>query len=271
MLIAKEVKISPQAVSGLYSSSRRFPAATAELKSFFFAASQLPGWMKKPDVAETVDAIAASNVNPAEGVEIDEGATAERVQVLPMLGSLPEPLGPPIVETEENEAPVSNEANPSNEALNQSIELTVESNEANPANAALNQSSELTVETNEAEKPRSMQLANAFNQAEAYKRQLQEQNIYKLDGGTYAQAVPDGKGGGIIMRPVDLSQVKSKQEGVGSMIGTMTANALQVQMDTLARATTELNHSPPFLEWPTLPGDFALLMPLHSALSFSQT
>jgi hypothetical protein len=88
----------------------------------------------------------------------------------------------------------------------------------------------------EPEKLRSMQLANAFNQAEAYKRQLQEQNIYKLDGGTYAQAVPDGKGGGI-MRPVDLSQVKSNQEGVDSMIGTMTANALQVQMDTLARAT----------------------------------
>ncbi len=47
--------------------------------------------------------------------------------------------------------------------------------------------------------PSSKHLAEVFNEDQAFRRELQERNIYKLDGCAYAQAVPDGRGG-VIMR-----------------------------------------------------------------------
>ena len=65
--------------------------------------------MKKPVVVETNDASTVTPVEDAtvedveivadatvEDAEIDADATVERLQVLPMLRSLPEPLGTPI-------------------------------------------------------------------------------------------------------------------------------------------------------------------------------
>ncbi len=127
------------------------------------------------------------------------------------LGSLPEPLETPIVATENLELP-----NP--------IAQTAEAEPGTEAGA----------EPDEPPKPSSQQLATAFNRAQNFQRQLQEQGIYKLDGGTYAQAVPDGKGG-IIMKPVDVSQLENKQEGLGATISKITANSLEVQMDTLIK------------------------------------
>ena len=80
-----------------------------------FVDSQLPAWMKKAAAVEDVEAVVAEADDSVKSIPV------ETLIPLPTLGSLPEPLGPPIVETEDTEAPPANE---SNEALNRPNELT---------------------------------------------------------------------------------------------------------------------------------------------------
>jgi hypothetical protein len=114
--------------------AQRYDSSAKELKHLGFADSQLPAWMKKPASVEVVD---DSTVTPVEVVETIGSLPVDTLVSLPMLDVLPNPLGNPIVETEEVEAPLTN--------------VTVE---AKVTNAALQRSNELTVE---AEKPSSWQ------------------------------------------------------------------------------------------------------------------
>jgi hypothetical protein len=91
--------------------------------------------MKKPDPVEV------DNDSTDTPDEVDEPITVKPIVSLPTLGSLPEPLRTPIVETEDAE---------SNESLNRSSE---------------------TNELSEAPLPSSRELTNAFNRQENFKLQ----------------------------------------------------------------------------------------------------